>query len=64
MKQVEEQARENMRATSSKTVIVSPWTGQMSAKRAALKRRRESFTEMQGRLANGVLQDGNERSGR
>ena len=53
MKQVVEQAKENVRATSSEGVVVRPWDSTDARKKAASKRRRESFREMRRRQAKG-----------
>jgi hypothetical protein len=54
MKQVEEQAKENVRATSSKGAVVRPWDSIDARKKAASKRRRESCREMRRRQERGL----------
>ena len=64
MKQVKEQAKENVRATSSKGVVVRPWDSTEARKKGCLK---EAEGILQGdakKAGEGVIQDGKERSGR
>ena len=64
MKQVEEQAKENVRATSSKGVIVRPWDSADARKKGCLKEAEGIIQGDAKKAGEGVILDGKERSGR
>jgi hypothetical protein len=64
MKQVEEQAKENVRATSSKGVVVRPWESTDPRKKGCLKEAEGIIRGDAKKAGEGVIQDGKERSGR
>jgi|HubBroStandDraft_3_1064219.scaffolds.fasta_scaffold2398156_1 hypothetical protein len=64
MKQVEEQAQENVRATSSKGVVLRPWDSTDAGKKGCLKEAEGIIQGDAKKAGEGVIQDGKERSGR
>ena len=63
MKQVDEQAKENMRATSSEGVVVRPWNSTDARKKGCLKEAEGIIQGDAKKAGEGVIEDGKERSG-
>lgn len=63
MKQAEEQAKGNVRATSSEGVVVRPWDSTDARKKGCLKEAEGIIQGDAKKAGEGVIEDGKERSG-